>query len=285
MSGGVDSSVSAWLLKKKGFHVTGVYMVNWDHVEEGVSQCPRTKDQADAQVVCDRLGIRLHVVNFVKEYWNDVFMPFVSNYKLGRTVVSDIACNTIIKFDLLHKFAFEELGADAIATGHFARTTQGDYLENIDDASTVQLLKPTDPLKDQTYFLSNLSGKQLRRSMFPVGSLLKSEVRKIADSESLLSEVAHKPESMGICFIGKRKNFESFLDQYIEPVRGPIVDKETGVTIGEHSGIHHFTIGKRVKIAPEQYQSADGLFVCSLDAETNSVFVVCATETCNESSC
>ncbi|KAK0421038.1 hypothetical protein QR680_015036 [Steinernema hermaphroditum] len=273
MSGGVDSAVSAWLLQKKGFDVTGVYMVNWDHVEEGVSQCPRTKDQADAQMVCDRLGIRLHVVNFVKEYWNDVFMPLVSNYKLGRTVVSDIACNTLIKFDLLHKFAFEELGADAVATGHFARTTQGDYLENIDDGSVVQLLKPVDPLKDQTYFLSNLSGKQLRRSMFPVGSLLKSQVRKIADSESVLSDVARKPESMGICFIGKRKNFESFMDQYIEPSRGPIVDRETGGVIGEHSGIHHFTIGKRVKIAPEQFQSADGLFVCSIDAGTNTVFV------------
>ncbi|KAK0397996.1 hypothetical protein QR680_002379 [Steinernema hermaphroditum] len=240
MSGGVDSSVSAWLLKKKGFHVTGVYMVNWDHVEEGVSQCPRTKDQADAQVVCDRLGIRLHVVNFVKEYWNDVFIL------LGRLFL--ITSWEERWYPILH----------AIPSSNSISCINS-RLKNL-----VQTLLLLDIL---------LEPLKLRRSMFPVGSLLKSEVRKIADSESLLSEVAHKPESMGICFIGKRKNFESFLDQYIEPVRGPIVDKETGVTIGEHSGIHHFTIGKRVKIAPEQYQSADGLFVCSLDAETNSVFV------------
>uniref|UniRef100_A0A1I8AG05 tRNA-5-taurinomethyluridine 2-sulfurtransferase n=1 Tax=Steinernema glaseri TaxID=37863 RepID=A0A1I8AG05_9BILA len=129
-----------------------------------------------------------------------------------------------------------------------------------------------DPLKDQTYFLANLSAKQLRRSMFPVGSLLKSQVRALANSERL-GEVADKPESMGICFIGKRKNFESFLDQYIEPAPGLIVSKEDGEVLGDHSGIHHFTIGKRVKIAPERFQSADGLFVCSLDAATNTVFV------------
>ncbi|TMS37594.1 hypothetical protein L596_004493 [Steinernema carpocapsae] len=273
MSGGVDSAVSAFLLKERGFDVVGVYMVNWDHVDEGSTHCPRTKDQADAQTVCDQLGIKLHVVNFVKEYWTNVFTPFLTNYRLGRTVVSDIACNTVIKFDLLHQYAFGELHVDAVATGHFARTSQGDFLEKSSGGKPVHLITPVDPLKDQTYFLSGLKSEQLQRSMFPVGSLLKTQVRTIAENERCLSTVAKKAESMGICFVGKRKNFESFLDQYIEPKPGVIMDKRSGIIVSDHKGLHHFTLGKRVRVKPEVCQSPDGLFVCELDPESNTVYV------------
>ncbi|VDN22518.1 unnamed protein product [Gongylonema pulchrum] len=250
VSGGVDSAVAAYLLKAKGFDVAGVYMINWDRVEEGTSECPQSRDESDARKVCSRLRIPFYVASYVDKYWNEIFLYLLDSYRKGRTVVSDVLCNQTIKFDRLHKYAFDELHADAVATGHYARTSFGDFLEKRSETGchvhdddpgvhrclqydgitkrntffrklrpalaiynlVVRLLAAVDPLKDQTYFLSTLSQTQLRRSMFPVGSLTKLQVRQIASDAGLL-EVANKPESMGICFIGKRKNFDSFIDQ------------------------------------------------------------------------
>ncbi|KAJ1358324.1 hypothetical protein KIN20_016731 [Parelaphostrongylus tenuis] len=214
LSGGVDSAVSAWLLKKRGFDVVGVYMNNWDHIEEGVSSCPRTKDEADARYVCEKLRIPFTIVNFVKEYWNEVFTKMLENYRRARTVVPDVICNREIKFERLHNYAIDELGADLIATGHYASTSFDPQITTHcgDSAEGVKLLCSADPLKDQTPFLCTLQQKQLRRAMFPVGSLTKTQVRQIAREQGLAS-VADKAESMGICFVGKRKDFDSFIDQ------------------------------------------------------------------------
>ncbi|VDN59307.1 unnamed protein product [Dracunculus medinensis] len=273
LSGGIDSAVAALRLKQKGFDVVGLYMVNWDHLEEGQSECPQTQDKFVAKSICDRLGIEFHVVNFVKIYWNDVFLYTINNYRKGRTVVPDILCNRIIKFQHFHEYAINRLNADAIATGHFARTSFGDFLENRSEKNKeVLLFRGSDPIKDQSYFLSALTQDQLRRSMFPVGSLTKPQVRQIA-SDANLNEVLNKPESMGICFIGKRKNFSDFIDQYIEPSPGPVRLIDSGETIWHHSGIHHFTIGKRVSVPHHQYRTHFGLFVVSLEYSTQTVWV------------
>ncbi|EYC43234.1 hypothetical protein Y032_0499g2563 [Ancylostoma ceylanicum] len=284
MSGGVDSAVAAWLLKKKGFDVLGVYMINWDHVEEGTSSCPRTKDEADARRVCEKLDIPFTTVNFVKEYWNEVFVKMLDNYRRGRTVVPDIACNSHIKFDHLHQYAIENLAADFIATGHYASTSYGDFQEKREQGSGIRLLCGVDTLKDQTYFLCSLRQEQLRRAMFPVGSLTKTKVRQIARDQGF-DDIADKPESMGICFVGKRKNFEGFIDQaslrynlctyificgfqYIEPRRGEIITLD-GKHLGQHEGLHHFTLGKRIPIQGCHV----GYFVAKLDAGSNTVYV------------
>ncbi|KHJ90946.1 putative tRNA (5-methylaminomethyl-2-thiouridylate)-methyltransferase [Oesophagostomum dentatum] len=267
ISGGVDSAVAAWLLKKKGFDVHGVYMVNWDSVEEGTSNCPRTKDEADARRVCEKLDIPFSTVNFVKEYWNEVFVKMLDNYRLGRTVVPDIACNRQIKFEHLHNYAIEHLGADFIATGHYASTSFGDFQEKKGSGRGIQLLCGIDPLKDQTYFLCTLRQEQLRRAIFPVGSLTKTKVRRIA-REHGFDEIADKPESMGICFVGKRKDFDRFIDQYIEPNPGEILTMG-GKHLGKHEGVHHFTLGKRVHIQGCHL----GYFVAKIDAKSNIVYV------------
>ncbi|KAK6749657.1 hypothetical protein RB195_001956 [Necator americanus] len=266
MSGGVDSAVAAWLLKKRGFNVTGVYMINWDHVEEGSVTCPRTKDEADARRVCEKLDIPFATVNFVKEYWNEVFIKMVDNYRRGRTVVPDIACNSRIKFEHLHHYVIENLGADFIATGHYASTSLGDFQEKRETGSGIRLLCGTDPLKDQTYFLCTLRQEQLRRAMFPIGSLTKTKVRQIARQQGL-DEVADKAESMGICFVGKRKDFEGFIDQYIEPRTGKILTVD-GKYIGQHEGVHHFTLGKRIAIQGCHL----GYFVAKINAASNIVY-------------
>ncbi|VDD88027.1 unnamed protein product [Enterobius vermicularis] len=276
VSGGVDSAVSAYLLSKKGFDVVGVYMINWDNVEEGTTTCPRTKDEADAYEVCRKLDIKCYTVNFVQEYWNHIFSYallvnyLLKNYVEGRTVVPDILCNNIIKFDLLHKYAFEKLHVDAVATGHFVRTTCGNYLEEGDPKNGVRLLTGLDPLKDQSYFLCGLTQSQLKRSMFPVGSLIKTQVRSIAKSAGL--SVWDKAESMGICFIGKRKNFSSFLDQYLEKNEGVIRNVEDGNELAKHNGIHHFNIGKRIQVDPSVCQFSMGFYVTSLDYRSKTVW-------------
>ncbi|VDO58252.1 unnamed protein product [Haemonchus placei] len=266
ISGGVDSAVSAWLLKKKGFDVVGVYMINWDPVEEGSAACSRTKDETDAQYVCEKMHIPFSTVNFVKEYWNDVFVTMLDNYRRGRTVVPDIACNSHIKFERLHHHAIEKLGANFIATGHYASTSYGDFQENQQPGSGVKLLCGADPLKDQTYFLCTLKQEQLKRAMFPVGSLTKTEVRRIAREQDL-DEIADKPESMGICFVGKRKKFEKFIDQYIEPCPGEILTLD-GKHLGHHQGVHHFTLGKRIAIQGCHL----GYFVARIDVSNRIVF-------------
>uniref|UniRef100_A0A0N5A7Z7 tRNA-5-taurinomethyluridine 2-sulfurtransferase n=1 Tax=Syphacia muris TaxID=451379 RepID=A0A0N5A7Z7_9BILA len=286
VSGGVDSAVAAYLLKRRGFDVVGIYMVsiignfqevfrvscniNWDDVEEGRSTCPRTKDESDAAEVCRHLDIQFCTVNFVREYWNNIFTYLLDNYTRGRTVVPDVLCNKIVKFDLLHQYAFEKLGVDAVATGHYVRTTWGEYLEKRDDHSAVKLLCGTDPLKDQSYFLCGLTQSQLKRSMFPIGKLTKTDVRSIANELNL--KVANKPESMGICFIGKRKNFSEFLDQYLEKHPGTIKLIGSGEVLGYHDGIHHFNIGKHIRSGPKFPQSSLRFYVADLDSVTNTVW-------------
>uniref|UniRef100_A0A1I8EIJ9 tRNA-5-taurinomethyluridine 2-sulfurtransferase n=1 Tax=Wuchereria bancrofti TaxID=6293 RepID=A0A1I8EIJ9_WUCBA len=267
ISGGVDSAVSAYLLKKRGFDVIGVHMINWDRAEEDSNNCPQSVDQKDAEKVCNHLQIPFYVANFVDKYWNEIFTYLLDNYRKGRTVVSDVLCNKTIKFDRFHKYAFDELQADAVATGHFARTSFGDFLENL-----IRLLAAVDPIKDQTFFLSTLTQSQLRRSMFPVGSLTKQQVRQTAIDVGM-AEIAEKPESMGLCFIGKRKRFDAFISQYIEPVIGPAKDIDTGKVIFEHKGIHHYTIGKRITMVPDHCQSAVGLFAAGLDDKTQTLWV------------
>ncbi|MFH4981275.1 hypothetical protein AB6A40_007984 [Gnathostoma spinigerum] len=272
VSGGVDSAVTALLLKRKGFNVCGVHMVNWDYLEEIGRSCPAKRDEIDARKTCERLGIPFHVVNFCQEYWTEVFMYMIENYRLGRTVVSDVLCNQAIKFGHLYRYVSAALNCDFLATGHFARSSCGPFLENLSGSEKVHLLCAVDPIKDQTYFLSTLSQKQLKKTMFPLGGFMKPTVRKIAVEEGL-KEVADKAESMGVCFIGKRKSFDHFIDEYLPPSRGPIRHIDTGATLSEHSGIHHFTIGKRVRIRAELFQSAVGIFVSSLDPVTQTVWV------------
>ncbi|CAL2040436.1 unnamed protein product [Caenorhabditis brenneri] len=270
MSGGVDSAVSAFLLKKRGYDVIGVHMINWDSQEEGTSSCPRSKDEVDAKNVCDKLKIPFHTVNFVKEYWNNVFLRFLENYKIGRTTVPDIDCNQSIKFDVFHKIAQEKFDADFIATGHYATTSFGDFQQNKNESDEeIRLFSGRDPLKDQTFFLCTVTQEQLRRAMFPLGSLYKSDVKRIAEEQGFHS-VVHKPESMGICFIGKKKRFSEFLDEYIEPKPGRIVLKD-GRIIGNHHGIHQFTIGKRINGKYLEERSHFGFFVSDINPENGDV--------------
>ncbi|CAO4373967.1 unnamed protein product [Caenorhabditis nigoni] len=269
ISGGVDSAVSAFLLKQKGFDVVGLHMINWDSQEEGASNCPRSKDEADARNVCDRLNIPFHTVNFVKEYWNDVFLKFLENYKIGRTTVPDIDCNYSIKFDAFHKVAQDKFDADFIATGHYATTSFGDFQQNRKHSEAIRLFSGRDPLKDQTFFLCTVTQEQLKRAMFPLGSLQKSEVKRIAEQQGF-DRVVKKPESMGICFIGKKKRFSDFLDEYIEPKPGRIVLKD-GQQIGKHHGIHQFTIGKRIHGKYLDERSHFGFFVSDIRSDTGDV--------------
>uniref|UniRef100_A0A1I7S768 tRNA-5-taurinomethyluridine 2-sulfurtransferase n=1 Tax=Bursaphelenchus xylophilus TaxID=6326 RepID=A0A1I7S768_BURXY len=271
ISGGVDSAVSAAILKKKGFEVIGVYMNNWDFVEEGENHCPRTLDETDAQRICTALDIKYYRVDFVKEYWNGVFERFLDGYRAGKTLVADVECNALIKFEALHRFSIDSLGVDAVATGHYAQNSLGNFLENTKKGAIPHLLTAVDPLKDQTYFLSRISENQLRRSMFPIGDQIKSNVKKMA-VEMGLNEVAEKKESMGLCYVGKRRKFSEFLEKYIPDKKGNLVDIETAEVIGEHNGIHHFTIGKRVAINTN-YPTHYGFYVCKIDSCSNIVYL------------
>ncbi|CAD5206601.1 unnamed protein product [Bursaphelenchus okinawaensis] len=271
ISGGVDSAVSASILKKKGFEVVGVYMNNWDFVEEGENHCPRTLDQFDAERVCQHLGIPFHVVDFVKDYWNNVFEQFLDGYRSGKTLVADIECNALIKFEALHQYAMEKLDVQAVATGHYAQNSLGNFLELHNTGKVPQLLTAVDVIKDQTYFLSRMTEAQLSRSMFPIGGLLKPAVKKMAVEQGL-QKLAEKKESMGLCYVGKRRSFSEFIEKYIPNKEGPLIDMDTNSIVGTHNGIHHFTIGKRVALdrrCPTHY----GFYVSSLDAEKNTVYV------------
>uniref|UniRef100_A0A0K0F725 tRNA-5-taurinomethyluridine 2-sulfurtransferase n=1 Tax=Strongyloides venezuelensis TaxID=75913 RepID=A0A0K0F725_STRVS len=275
VSGGVDSSVSAYILKKKGFEVIGVYMKNWDLLEEGNSNCTRDKDKEDARYVCEKFGIKFYTLDCVKTFWNEVFTNTLENYVKGRTVVPDIMCNKLIKFDELHRFSKEKWDVDFVATGHYAQNSLGNFLEKIvynNSKENSKLLRAVDPVKDQTYFLASLKEKQLRNSMFPIGNLTKSKVKEIANDIGL-HKILEKDESMGMCFVGKRKNFSSFLNNYLESKIGNIVDIESNDILTQHNGIHNFTIGKKVRLPPSIFQCYEGLYVCKLDSNTNTVYV------------
>lgn len=228
MSGGVDSSVTAYLLKEQGHQVTGLFMKNWDE-DDGTEYCTAIEDLADAQAVADRLGIELKSVNFAAEYWDEVFETFIEEYQAGRTPNPDILCNREIKFKAFLDYA-RDLGADCIATGHYVRRTPEG-----------QLLRGLDGNKDQSYFLHALSSAQVSSALFPVGELAKPEVRQIAEDQGFVT--ARKKDSTGICFIGERR-FGDFLKRYVHSKPGPIVTP-SGDTVGQHQGLSFYTLGQR----------------------------------------
>lgn len=232
MSGGVDSSVSAYLLKQQGYDVVGVFMKNWDDTDEN-GVCTATEDYKDVAKVASEIGIPYYSVNFEKEYWDRVFTYFLDEYKKGRTPDPDVICNKEIKFRAFLDYALE-LGADYIATGHYSR------LERDSDGNN-HLLRGSDDNKDQTYFLSQLSEEQLDRVMFPIGDMEKPKVREIAKKAGLAT--ADKKDSMGICFIGE-KNFKSFLSNYLPATSGKMMTFN-GEVKGTHDGLMYYTIGQR----------------------------------------
>lgn len=231
MSGGVDSSVSALLLKQQGYHVEGLFMKNWEE-DDTADYCSAAVDVADAQAVCDKLNIPLHTVNFASEYWDNVFTHFLAEYKAGRTPNPDILCNKEIKFKACLDYA-KQLGAEYFATGHYAQC------ENSATGSIMR--KGADQNKDQTYFLYTLGQAQLYKTLFPIGSLPKSEVRKIAEKAGLINHA--KKDSTGICFIGERR-FKQFLEQYL-PAQPGIIESTDGKKIGHHDGLMYYTLGQR----------------------------------------
>jgi tRNA-specific 2-thiouridylase len=230
LSGGVDSAVSAYLLKQQGYRVSGLYMVNWTEDEEGY--CTAAQDYQDARAVCEELDIPLHRVDFSKEYRARVFDRFLADYAAGRTPNPDVLCNREVKFQPFREHALR-LGADFVATGHYARIEHG--------ADGPRLLQAADANKDQTYFLATVERSNLQMVRFPVGGLTKPEVRRLAQQAGLPNH--RKADSTGICFIGERPMRE-FLARYLAPAPGPIED-EHGAVVGEHPGLMFFTLGQR----------------------------------------
>ena len=273
LSGGVDSAVAAYLLKKQGYQVTGGFMRNWDAIANGdflgnptlnESQCPQEKDYEDACKVAEILGIELLRADFVKEYWDDVFSYFIEEYKKGRTPNPDIFCNKYIKFDEFLKFA-KNNGFDYIATGHYAKRVdvRDDYVE---------MHKSFDQNKDQTYFLSQVSQQQLQACLFPLGDIDKPEVRRIAHELNL--NIADKKDSTGVCFIGER-NFKEFLNNYLPATPGNIVDIESKEVVGHHDGVLYYTLGQRRGLGIGGIKGKDPIswFVVSKDVSTNTLYV------------
>lgn len=262
MSGGVDSSVAAYLLKEAGHHVEAVFMKNWEG-DDSDTYCPAAKEMADAQAVCDLLKINLHMVNFADKYWERVFAYFLDEYRAGRTPNPDILCNKEIKFKAFLDYA-KQRGADYIATGHYVRSTQ--------DSHGVRLLKGSDPLKDQSYFLYALDESQLAQSLFPVGHLTKQQVRAIAEQIGLRNYA--KKDSTGICFIGERK-FKSFLNEYL-PAQPGLIETLEGEQIGTHDGLMFYTIGQRqgLHIGGKKGKSEAPWYVARKDLTRNVLIVV-----------
>ena len=271
ISGGVDSIVSAYLLKEQGYEVEGLFMRNWDsNVNNDINGnptlnnniCTQEQDYNDALNVCNKLGIKLHRVDFIKEYWDYVFTYFLDELKKGRTPNPDIMCNKYIKFDMFKKEA-DKLGADYVATGHYAKMKDG------------KLYKAKDENKDQTYFLSQVSKEQLSNVIFPLGDIEnKDEVRKIAKDLDLI--VADKKDSTGICFIGER-NFKEFLTNYLPNTPGIIVDIDTNKELGNHIGLMYYTIGQRrgLDIGGNEKR----LYVVGKDLDKNILYVSLGDDT------
>lgn len=262
LSGGVDSSVSAYLLKQAGHHVEAVFMKNWEN-DDTDTYCPAEQDMADAQSVCDKLDIPLSMVNFANEYWERVFAHFLEEYRAGRTPNPDILCNKEIKFKAFLDYA-KQRGADFIATGHYVRSRT--------DATGTYLLKGSDPQKDQSYFLHALTEAQVSQSIFPVGYLPKHEVRAIAEKIGLKN--AAKKDSTGICFIGERK-FKTFLNEYL-PAKPGNIEMLSGEIIGTHDGLMFYTIGQRqgLQIGGKKGKAELPWYVARKDLSRNVLQVV-----------
>ena len=273
LSGGVDSAVAAYLLKKQGYEVVAGFMRNWDAMANGDylgnptvndDQCPQEKDYEDAKKVAEKLEIPLLRIDFIKEYWDHVFSFFISEYESGRTPNPDILCNKYIKFDAFLDFA-KKNGCEMIAMGHYAKRVEKD--------GHYYLTKCKDTNKDQTYFLSQINEEQIKSCLFPLGDIDKTEVRKIAH-ELGLESVMDKKDSTGVCFIGER-NFREFLKNYIPAQKGNIIDIDTGKKVGEHRGVYYYTIGqhKGLGIGGISGETATGWFIVKKDAKKNILYV------------
>jgi len=269
MSGGVDSSVSAWLLKEQGYEVVGLFMKNWEDDDDS-EYCSTRQDWIDAASVADVVGVDIEAVNFAAEYKDRVFAEFLREYQAGRTPNPDVLCNAEIKFKAFLDHAMH-LGADLIATGHYARVRH-----NV-ASGRHELLKAVDHTKDQSYFLHRLNQAQLSKTLFPLGEIPKTEVRKIAEKLQLPN--AAKKDSTGICFIGERP-FREFLNRYLSYKPGPMKTPD-GKTVGEHVGLSFYTLGQRKGIGiggVKSYQNADGSsdawYVARKDVATNTLWVV-----------
>lgn len=256
MSGGVDSSVTAALLKDQGYDVVGVFMKNWEEKDEN-GTCTSESDWRDVRDVCELIGIPYYSVNFAREYWDRVFTYFLKEYRAGRTPNPDVLCNREIKFKAFLDFAMQ-LGATKMATGHFVRTD-----ENGD------LLKGTDPEKDQSYFLYMVHREQLKKAMFPVGGMTKAEVRAIAAEKGL--PVSNKKDSTGVCFIGER-NFKKFLSEYLPAQPGDMVAPD-GKIVGRHDGLMYYTLGQRRGLGIGGCGDGRSWFVIGKDLEKNRLLV------------
>jgi tRNA-specific 2-thiouridylase len=261
LSGGVDSSVTALLLKESGYTVEAAFMKNWEEEDE-TGFCPASIDFADAQAVCDKLDIELHSINFSKEYWEQVFSYFLDEYRAGRTPNPDILCNKEIKFKVFLNYA-KQKGAEILATGHYAQNCQQD--------GYYQLLKGLDPEKDQSYFLHALNQEQLAHSIFPVGHLNKADVRALAKKAGLPTHI--KKDSVGICFIGERK-FKAFLNDYL-PAQPGLIESDEGKLIGQHDGLMFYTLGQRqgLKIGGQKDKEEAPWYVLAKDLERNRLIV------------
>ena len=269
MSGGVDSSVAAIKLLEQGYNVIGLFMRNWDSTINNDylgnpnlnnDICPQESDYNDAKAVCEKLNIPLHRIDFVKEYWDNVFTYFLDELNKGRTPNPDVMCNKYIKFDLFIKEA-EKLGADYIATGHYARIIDGKLARSIDQN------------KDQTYFLAYVNKNKFKNVLFPIGELEKSEVRKIAEEYNLIT--AKKKDSTGICFIGER-NFKKFLENYLPNQPGKIINIETKKEVGKHIGLMYYTIGQRRGL--NLGGNEDKSYVVEKDLQNNILYVASGDE-------
>jgi tRNA-specific 2-thiouridylase len=261
ISGGVDSSVAALRLLEQGYHVEGLFMKNWEQDDDD-DYCAAAEDLQDAQQVCDKLGIKLHSVNFADQYWDRVFEHFLQEYSAGRTPNPDILCNKEIKFKAFLDYALQ-LGADFIATGHYVRKAEinGEY----------QLLKGLDDNKDQSYFLYTLNQQQLKHSLFPVGDIEKSEVRQLAQQAGFVTH--NKKDSTGICFIGERK-FSDFLQRFLPAQPGEIRTLD-GQVVGQHQGLMYYTLGQRkgLGVGGVKNASEEPWFSVKKDLQNNILYV------------
>ncbi len=266
LSGGVDSAVTAYLLKQQGYQVIGLYMQNWDpavnqeNMLDEANVCAAEKEYQDAKAVADKLQIPIYRTEFIKAYWDNVFTYFLDEYKAGYTPNPDILCNKFIKFDAFIKYAIKQFDCEYIAMGHYAKITH--------TPEHHFLLKAKDENKDQTYFLCDLDQKQLSQVLFPLGDYTKDEVRKIAKDNEL--SIWDKKDSTGICFIGKR-DFRSFLNSYLPKTPGDVIDITNNQVLGHHEGCAYYTVGQRKGL--NLGGNSEKYFVCSKDVKQHYIYV------------